>query len=149
MKVAVMALLLYLALGIQAALSLPFDLPLVLVSLASLSFPRVGASGYGFAAGALQGALAGANLTGYAISRTLAGFLQSTVAGLGFQPSYVVAGVAAAATTLFSQIVLMFVSPPTSIPRFLGDTIAMAVYNGVIAIPLYGLLRKLLSPPSV
>lgn len=97
----------------------------------------------GFVAGVFQGGIAGANLAHYAISRTLASWGLALFRGLELDIGLGMAAVATALATLFSQLVLMLLAPPPALPPFLAATIGTAVYNGVIAMPIYALLRKL------
>jgi len=107
--------------------------------------PRGGALA-GFLAGVLHGALAGANLGSYAVSRAVAGFLAGTMNTFEFESSPVVAFFVTGVTTIVAQLLLMFVAPPPSLISFLLATIGSAVYNGVLAMPLYALLRRILDP---
>lgn len=89
--------------------------------------------------------MAGANLAHYAVSRTVAGFAGASSRAIGFEINIAVVGVTAALMTLVAQTVFMFLAAPKGIAAFLGDTIGSAVYNGVLAIPTYLLLRRVLS----
>ncbi|HRF58299.1 MAG TPA: hypothetical protein PLH94_00130 [Fimbriimonadaceae bacterium] len=111
-------------------------------SIALLSTP-LGGAWAGFFSGLLQGALAGANLTAYVISRILPAFGIAWMSDLDIRIAPTVAGLIVAATTLVSQLLLMFLAPPPQILPFLGATIGTAMYNGVLAIPVYSLLRRL------
>jgi rod shape-determining protein MreD len=111
-------------------------------SVALLSTP-LGGAWAGFFSGLLQGALAGANLTAYVISRILPAFGIAWMSDLDIRIAPAVAGLIVAAATLVSQLLLMFLAPPPQILSFLGATIGTAMYNGVLAIPVYSLLRRL------
>jgi len=102
----------------------------------------------GFFAGVIQGALAGANMAQYVVSRTLSGFLLGWLNTLEFDANAVVAFFAVFATTILSQLLLMFLAPPPRIIAFLLATIGSAVYNGVLAMPLFMLLKKVVDPPN-
>jgi len=147
-KVVIYAILVWLCLTLQTAIRPLADLPLVLLSVGGMLLPRPGATVLGFLLGALHGALAGANLAGYAVSRTLAAFATSSTVGLGLQPNPWTAAIVSAVATLFAQAVFLFLCPPGSIPKFLGDTMGMAMYNGVLAVPVYALLRKVSAPAA-
>lgn len=124
----------------------PNFLLIALGPMALLSRPSVGGT-MGFFAGLIQGALAGANLTHYVISRTLAGFLTSLGNQLDIRLALTVAGLACAATTFIAQLILMFLAPPSgSLIAYLFGSLGMALYNGVLAIPLYSLLRRWFAP---
>lgn len=124
----------------------PNFLLIALGPMALLSRPSVGGT-MGFFAGLIQGALAGANLTHYVISRTLAGFLTSLGNQLDIRLALTVAGLACAATTFIAQLILMFLAPPSgSLIAYLFGSLGMALYNGILAIPLYSLLRRWFGP---
>jgi len=123
------------------------DFLLVFVAVFALFSSRPAATANGFFAGLLEGALAGVNLTHYVLSRTLAGFFGGAASAFNFQPNMGVAALMAAALTAISQVLLFFLAPPSGIGRFLGDTIGAAMYNGVLAIPVYALLRRILVTP--
>lgn len=142
-------LLLWLGAAVQFALAprlaifgCPPDLALAVVLPASLVAPRSGATVLGFVAGVLQGGIAGANLTHYAISRAFAGFCGSWARGMLAEPHGLLVFLHAAIGTLIAQLLLMFLAPPSEIGRFLFATIGTAVYNGVIAIPVHAVLRR-------
>lgn len=124
------------------------DLMLVATGCLSLFTHRRGGTLVGFSSGLFQGAVAGANLAAYTISRTLGGFLGGSFNSMGFERSAVLAGVVVAITTLLAQIMLMFIAPTSGIGAFLLATIGMAVYNGVLAMPLYATLRRVFDPPA-
>jgi hypothetical protein len=46
--------------------------------------------------------------------------------------------------TLLAYLLMMVPAPPPEVGRYLRDTIVAAMYNGVLAIPLYALLRRTL-----
>jgi rod shape-determining protein MreD len=124
------------------------DFLLVVIGCLALFGTRRSGSIIGFLAGVIEGALAGANLAAYAVSRTIAGFVSGWFSALEFEAGAIVASFVVFAITLLSQLLLMFVAPPGQIGGFLLATIGSAVYNGVLAMPLYALLRRVLDPPA-
>ena len=140
---------LWLAGGLQASLAprlglgqvAPNFVVIVLGSVAILSSRRAGTVS-GFFAGLIEGGLAGANLTQYVISRSVAGFLSGWLTAWEFDATVVVAFFAVAACTLEAQLLLMFMAPPPRILAFLLATIGSAIYNGVLAMPLFALLKR-------
>ncbi|MGV3618674.1 MAG: hypothetical protein ACO1SV_25405 [Fimbriimonas sp.] len=124
------------------------DFILIVIGCVSLFGSRRSGAVIGFAGGILQGALAGANLAAYAVSRAVAGFVAGWFNSLEFEAGAVVASVVVFAITLLAQLLLMFVAPPAQIGGFLLATIGSAVYNGVLAMPLYALLRRVFDPPA-
>jgi hypothetical protein len=101
---------------------------------------------FGFFAGLVQGASAGADLTALALSRTLMAFVVAFVARSGLQIVPVITGFIAAVATAAAQLALMFMAPPPDIGRFLGATLGTAIYNGVFAGLIDALLRRTLDP---
>lgn len=155
MKIVAAVLLLWLAGGCQQALAPRVgiagaspDFVLIAVSVLALFLNRRGGALVGFFGGLVQGAMAGANLAQYVVTRTLAGYGIGWLAMLEFEFNPLVALVVTAASTLFAQLLLMFTAPPPSIAHFLLATIGSAIYNGVLAVPLYALLAKVLAPDS-
>lgn len=148
--VLVQAIALFLAGAIQQALAprmsilgaVP-DFILVVVICVSLMSNRPKGAIVGFAGGVIEGALAGANTSAYAISRTLAGFCASWSKVLGFEMSLLAVGVAAFFSTILAETIWMFIGLRSGVGGFLAATIGTAVYNGVLAMPLYALLKRL------
>lgn len=122
------------------------DFLLVVVSCSGFCLDRTPGTLVGFGAGVFHGALAGANLTHYVISRCVAGFVASWSRNLRFEMTPLTVAIFVACVTVVAQITLMFIAAPSGIAGFLGDTIGSAVYNGVIAIPVYALFRRILNP---
>jgi hypothetical protein len=150
---AVCAVTLFVAAVLQQALAYRLSLlgaepNFMLVALAVLGMfaNRTGGMTLGFADGLIVGALSGANLQHYVASRTVTGLMLGWTSNNELPRSTPAAGLVAAAATLFAQLILMFLAPPHSIGAFLADTIRGAVYNGVLAIPVYALLKKFLAP---
>ena len=98
----------------------------------------------GFLAGLLQGGISGANLVHYVISRTLSGYGLVLFRGLELDTGVIIVVIATALVTVLSQLLLMLLAPPPALTPFLAATIGTAVYNGVLAFPIYAVLRKLL-----
>lgn len=122
------------------------DFLLVVLAVLLHFSTRRGGVVLGFVAGVVAGALPGANMAHYVISRTLAGFFGAWARALGFEEGPATAAASAFAITLIAQIALMFLAPPSRLGPFLGATIGSAVVNGVLAIPLYALVSRVLGP---
>jgi rod shape-determining protein MreD len=122
------------------------DFLLIILSCLSLYASRVGGAFIGFFTGLATGAITGSNMSQYIFSRTLTGFLDAWSRNLGFDPNAIVAAANAFAVTIFAQLILMFFAPPPGIAAFLGATIASAMVNGVLAVPVHALLRRILGP---
>ena len=122
------------------------DFFLVVIGVLGILCSRRGGAYLGFAAGLLEGALAGANLGPYVISRTVVAFACASIAGLEFESNKLVAASVTAISTIAAQVILMFLSPPGGIVHFLFATIGAAVANAVLAIPLHTLVKRLSDP---
>ncbi|MBI3721194.1 MAG: hypothetical protein HY248_01460, partial [Fimbriimonas ginsengisoli] len=122
------------------------DLLLVVGLALCLLMERRQAAWVGFASGVLMGAMAMANLASYVVSRTLTSYGVSYSEELELRSSPWGAGAVCAAGTILANLILMFLAPPPLIGPFLGATIRTAVYNGVLAVPVFLLLRRALGP---
>ena len=107
---------------------------------------RRGASAAGFAAGVFHGGLAGVSIGAYAISRSAAGFVTAWSKDLRYATNPLAIAVVAAVATIFGEMVWMFIALRSGIGSFLGATIGTAIYNGVLAVPLYALLKRFVAP---
>lgn len=108
-----------------------------------------GSTALGLWSGLLIGAVSGANLFAYVFSRSIAGFASylARLSGIQFVP--ISAGIFVLIFTVFIQILTMFVAPPPAIAQFLLATIVSAIYNGVLAAPLFALLSRVFQPSSL
>ncbi|MBL8061144.1 MAG: rod shape-determining protein MreD [Chthonomonas sp.] len=122
------------------------DFLLVAVSCLSLLIPAPGSIVIGFFGGLMHSAMIGANLAQYVLSRMLAGFSASRIGELEIEIGSLLAAATTLAITLGAQLIMMFLAPPRSLGGYIGDTIQTAIYNAVIAIPLYAVLSPLLKP---
>lgn len=127
-----------------------FEPDFMLLALACLSMflTRSGGAVVGFLSGAIFGAIDFANITHYVISRTVTGFATAWSKGLNLDGTVLVACITVAASTAFARIILMFLAPPPLITPFLEATIRTAVYNGVLAVPVYLLLKRIMGPST-
>ena len=129
---------------IQIVAAMP-DLLLVVALVSAVFFPPRKAAVLGFVAGVLHGGIAGADLAQYAVSRTLVAFAVGYLSGLDLdvRPWYV--GLTVLGGTLAAQFLMMIPAPPAEIGPYVRATILSAMYNGVLAIPIYALIRRSLS----
>ncbi|MBS1718747.1 MAG: hypothetical protein JSS72_13545 [Armatimonadetes bacterium] len=116
---------------------------LVLLAIVAIFSDRKGGAIVGFFCGAIEGSLVGINLTHYIASRVITGFILGWMNDLKLQRSVLLAVLTTVGGTLAAQVILMFIAPPPEIIPFLGATIKTAMYNGVIAIPVYVLARPI------
>lgn len=122
---------------------------LIILFTHSLLWRPMGACFGGFFAGVFQGALVGANLTHYVISRAVGAFALSGSRALGYELNSLLVGIVCGLATVGTRLLFMFLAPPASIPAYLGATIGSGLYNGLIAIPLFALLRRLYESKQV
>jgi rod shape-determining protein MreD len=104
---------------------------------------RPASAGVGFFAGLINGAI-GANLTHYVLSRTVTAFAGSWFRASQRGQSTVQIMVTVFIGTIFCNFIFLFTAAPHNVGRFLADTIIAAIYNGVLAAPLYALLSRYL-----
>lgn len=149
----VIAIALWFAGGCQATLAPSMaiagaspDFLLIALVVMAPWIARKGATLMGFAAGLLHGAIAGANLTAYVVSRTLAGFFLGSLSPLEMESSVPLSSILAAVTTICVGLVSLFLAPPAAIGPFLLATIGSAIYNGVLAVPVHLMLVWLAFP---
>jgi hypothetical protein len=79
------------------------------------------------------------------VSRIAGSFVTARLGALDVEIGVVLAGIFVGFGSLISDVVLMFLAPPRSIPDYLRDTITSGLYNAVLALPIYAVLRPLLS----
>ncbi|MCH8978531.1 MAG: rod shape-determining protein MreD [Armatimonadetes bacterium] len=122
------------------------DLLLVVALVSAVFYPPRIAAVLGFVAGVLHGGIAGADLAHYAVSGTLVAFAVGYLSGLELdvKPWYV--GLTVLGGTLAAQLLMMIQAPPPETVPYVRATILSAMYNGVLAIPIYALIRRSLSP---
>ncbi len=124
------------------------DLLLTFGLVFSLQLTRPGATGVGFFVGIIMGGLVGANLTHYIVSRMFACFCLGWSRRFRFELTYPAVGGSVFAGTMLAGLIFMFTAAPRDVGGFLGDTIIAATYNGVLALPLYALIRWVFPQPS-
>ena len=124
------------------------DFPLLMMALLCQYTSRSGGALLGFFFGLFHGVLPGANLTHYVLSRTMTGFMVSWSKSLGFEHSLLSNVVSVVSATVFAQVIWMFGAGPSNILGFFGDTIRTALYNGVLVVPMFALITKMMGPPG-
>ncbi len=123
------------------------DFPLIVVVTVALFFDRRSATVFGFIGGAIRGAIAGGHMAAYCVTETVVGYLVGWFAGMEFEGNMVVAFVVTALATVSTQITFLLLTPRGAILPYLAATIGSAMYNGVLAMPLYALLKRVLDSP--
>jgi rod shape-determining protein MreD len=100
----------------------------------------------GFFSGVLHGWVTGVSLTVNAIARCIAGYVSGMAPRSGFDVDSRSAAVVAFTGTLVIQAAVFFAAPPSDRLGFLKATIGMALYNGVLAFPVFWVVRRLSGP---
>lgn len=124
------------------------DFLLVVLSLLCMYASRIGGGLIGFLAGLFAGAITGANMSQFIFSRTITGFCVAWARSFGLDANAFSAAVNTVIVTICAQFILMFFAPPPGIMSFVGATIASAMVNGVLAVPVHALLRRILGPQT-
>lgn len=123
------------------------DLLLVTAVILSMQRSSDGAAITGFAAGLFMGALQNEAVASYAISRMSACMVAARIAGNLLDRAPLNVTIVGAVCTLVAGgvylFVVPFVAPTPNIAGHLADTIGAAIYNAVIAIPIYLLFRRI------
>jgi len=147
------AVLLYLAAAFQSGwwnqwvvVGCQVDAFLVLIGLVSVRLGPSGAGSLGFLAGVTQGAMAGANLTHYALSRLVAGTLTAWVARILGPKSWAVALASIGIATLVGQLFLLFLAAPSNISGYLVEALKTVAINIVIGAAVNGALNRFWPP---
>lgn len=122
------------------------DILLTCAIALGLCLSRPGGAAVGFVAGVLTGALVGANLAHYVVSFTLAGFVAAWTRSLRIESTAPAVAFTVAGCSIVAGLAFLLTAAPRGIAEYLGDTIVSALYNGVLAIPLYALFRRVLNP---
>lgn len=120
----------------------------LLIGIAASSFflERTPSAAVGFLSGLAQGAMSGANLGQYIASRTLSSFLAGWLNDGRYVPSHIKVVLTGAGVTIVSRLILLFLAPQVGIGSYLAATILSAAYNGVLVLPVYALLKRVLDP---
>lgn len=121
----------------------PDLLVLLTISLAVRTRPALGAVA-GFVCGTCLGLAAGAGLAPNALSLAIPGFIFGFIALTDLRVTPVIAGALVAMGTILAHVLLLFMAPPSDIPRYLTATIGSAIMNGVLAMPLDSVWRRLI-----
>jgi rod shape-determining protein MreD len=115
---------------------------MVALAVALCSRPGVGALA-GFVGALVVAGMVGSNLLSLGVVMTLVGFGFGWVGRSDLEVSLPIGAGVIALGTLAIGLAVTFLSPPSDIAGALRATILSAVYNGVLAVPFYALLRRL------
>lgn len=124
------------------------DFILLFVSAISLLVtPRLGMF-TGFVGGLLQSATLGVNMWQFILTRMLDGYVSSRIGESDLEIGVVLGAIIIAVSTLATRLFYVFVAPPPSIGAYIGATIGCALYNFVVALPIFALFRLILRSKS-
>ena len=97
----------------------------------------------GFTGGFFQGAITGANMWQYVVTRLIVGWIGGSLIELRFQRNLVIAAMACFLATIFSGVLFLFLTSQPNILGSLRDTLISAMYNAVIAALVYPPVERL------
>lgn len=128
----------------------PPDLAVVLLVAVGLGRGPTEGCWSGLSTGLLAGALSHLPLGGLFVSHIGAGTTLGLLGGRLFPNQVTVAMVVTATTVLAMNLVELFFLPPPYFVQWLTATLAQALISGVVAVPVFALLRLLFShlPPA-
>lgn len=140
---------LWLAAGIGATLSLRMggsvfapNPVLVVLGALGLHLSRRRGIALGFLAGFLEGALTGANMFPYILTRTLAGLAAATLGTHIPERGAPIVGLVTAVVSLGANLLFVFLTAPRGFLFFLLAAIVGALVNGVLALPVSALFAR-------
>lgn len=115
---------------------------LLVLGVYSIRLSRVGAMTLGFFQGLLMGGLVGADVQHFVAGGVIAGLVIASIASQGIDFSLYSAVLFAVVAAVISGSIHTILAPPPHLVAALGDTLLTAVYNGVLAVPVFFLFRK-------
>ena len=101
---------------------------------------------FGLLAGLYMGAIIGVNMASLMILRMFAGLAVAWMSNVDMDRNPNSVALLTGLATLFVQLVTLFIAPKPAIGSFLLATIAVAVVNGVLAMPIYAFLNRFMDP---
>jgi len=124
------------------------DFPLVIALCLALFSDRRGGALLGFGAGLVTGAITGADVTLFVLTRSVVGFLAGWFGHMDLHLNAAVAAIVVVIGSLAVQLLFLFLGGHHGLlTPYLEGTLATSVYNGVIAVPVYALLNKVVAKP--
>lgn len=97
---------------------------------------------FGFLIGAIQGALAGADIQHFIAGGVVGGLLAASCKDISIEYSLVSVIVVTIITSFLARLIHVLLAPPPHVSIALLDTLIGAMYNGVLAVPVYALFFK-------
>ena len=119
------------------------DFLIVATVIISMLSDMKGAAIAGFTGGFFQGAITGANMWQYVVTRLIVGWIGGSLIELKFQRNFVIAAVACFVATIIAGLVFLFLTSQPNILGSLRDTLISAMYNAVLAALVYIPVEKM------
>ena len=116
---------------------------LVLAFSFSLSVRPGSAAAMACATGVIQGCLSGASMMAFTLARTVIAFFFGFLERIEVSVSLPLGAAFVALGTASDGLLTTLIAPPSDLGAYARATIASAVYNGVLAFPVYWLVRRL------
>ena len=114
----------------------------LLIGQFTMSMTRGKAMMFGFLIGTIQGSLAGSDIQHFIAGGVIGGLICASASTVGFEYSLLAVVSVTTVASLIGLLVHVLVAPPPHVSRALLDTLIGAMYNGVLAVPVYALLHK-------
>ncbi len=105
------------------------------------------AAGLGFMAGLAEAWANGRYAGSYIVTRSVLGYCVGALDQRVFRDHVLMAVAAAMVATLLANGLFFVFAPQPHYVRWIVRTVMSALYNGALAIPLYFLIRRVVSPP--
>lgn len=122
------------------------DFGLLMMSLVAFLSPPTTALWVGFTVGLIQASLIDQTVGSLLLSRLVSAYLVSHLPQLLSPHSFGSGAVAVALGTLVSQALLYLFAPSIGGSAYWETSLGILVYNCLIALPMFGLIRRLIPP---
>jgi rod shape-determining protein MreD len=119
------------------------DFLLVATVVISMLSDMRGAAVAGFTGGFFQGAITGANMWQYVVTRLIVGWIGGSLIELRFQRNAMIAAMACFVASIIAGLVFLFLTSQPNILGSLRDTLISAMYNAVLAALVFAPVEKL------
>jgi rod shape-determining protein MreD len=119
------------------------DLILVVIIVTALTLDPVTGTVIGFVAGFVHGSIVGESVGSFIVSRTIIGFAAGCVTIRLFSENPVVPVVAAGGLTFAGEGLFLLLNPIPDFTTALNIMLAKALYNSLLALIAYWILRRI------
>lgn len=117
------------------------DLILVVLVATALNFEPVTGALFGFFAGMIHGSLVGYSLGSLIVSRTIIGFLASSITTRLFSENPIVPVLAAGGLTFVGEAVFLLGNPTSNFLASVNVVLAKSLYNSFLTLMVFWFLR--------